>query len=142
VNDRFRNKKVFWAFVLALLSLASVPSAVLMNAFNDYYRFLTGFEPGILRPTKAFSTPRHEALTGGEEPPLHFIEFQIKAPKAKKVEVVGDFNGWKAGTLPMQRQGPGLWEIMLPLPAGRYQYHYLVDNEVMLDSKGPMRKVP
>ena len=141
MTDRFRDKRVFWAFVLALLGLTAVPSAVLMREFDGYYRFLTSFEPGTLRPTRVFSTPRHEASAAGE-PPLHFVEFRFKAPKAKKVEVVGDFNGWKAGTLPMQRQGSGLWEIMLPLPAGRYQYHYLVDNEVMLDSTGPMRKVP
>ncbi len=141
MNDRFRNKKVFWAFVLALLTLTAIPSAVLMKALDGYYRFLTGFEPATLRPTKVFSTPRHEALTGGE-PPLHFVEFRLKAPKAERVEVVGDFNGWKAGTLALQRQGSGFWELMLPLPAGRYQYHYLVDNKVMLDPKGPVRKVP
>lgn len=141
MNDRFRNKKVFWALILALLALTAVPSAILVKALDDYYRFLTGFEPATLRPTKVFSTPRHEASPEAE-PSLHFVEFRLKAPKAARVEVVGDFNGWKAGTLSLQRQGSGLWELMLPLPAGLYRYHYLVDNEVVLDPNGPARRVP
>lgn len=141
MNDRFRNKTVFWAFVLSLLALAAVPSAVLMETAQNYYRFLTGFEPAVLKPSKTFSTPRHEAEST-PRPPLHFVEFRIKSPRAKTVEVVGEFNGWKAGTLFLQRQTSGSWQLLLPLPAGRYRYHYLVDGEIVQDSQGPVRQVP
>jgi hypothetical protein len=141
VNDRFRHKGFFWGFVLLLLALTTVPSAVLMEAFNDYYRFLTGLQPSVLRPSPSASTLRHEAVTAGQTT-LHFVEFRVKAPKAKNVEVVGDFNGWKQGTLPLQRQGSGHWELLLPLPAGRYRFHYLIDRQAVFDSKGPVRTVP
>lgn len=127
---------MFWTFVLGLLALAAAPSAVLLKAFQGYYRFLTGFEPNTLRSTRMDFTPRHDAITG-EGQRLHFVEFSHKAPKARTVEVIGDFNGWKAGTLPLQRQSSGAWELLLPLPPGRYQYHYLVDGVIALDENDP-----
>lgn len=141
MNDRFRNKTVFWTFILALLTLAAVPSAILMEASQNYYRFLTGFQPEVLKPSKTFSTPRHEAESSPQSP-LHFVEFRLKAPKAKTVEIVGEFNGWKAGTLFLRRQASGLWQLLLPLPAGRYRYHYLVDGKITSDPQGPVRQVP
>lgn len=141
MNDRFRDKRVFWALVLALLALTAVPSSILLQALRDYSRFLTGFEPAPLRPIQVVSTPRHEAFPEAK-PPLHFVEFKLQAPKAGRVEVVGEFNGWKAGTLALQRRAPASWQLLLPLPAGRYRYHYLVDGQVVPPPEGSVRQVP
>ncbi|MEK7859224.1 MAG: glycogen-binding domain-containing protein [Elusimicrobiota bacterium] len=136
--DRFGgDKRVFWALALALLALILAPSAVLLRAARGYYRFLTGFEPGTLRPSRVNYLPRHEDPGPAQAPRLHFIEFRLKAPKAKRVELLGDFNGWKAGTLLLTHEKGGDWEMMLPLPPGRYRYLFTRDGESVLDPESP-----
>ena len=71
---------------------------------------------------------------------LNFVEFKLKAPKAKRVELVGDFNHWKTGTLPLQRS-EGIWQIMLPLPKGRYHYNFVIDGSMTPDG-AEVRTVP
>ena len=43
------------------------------------------------------------------------VHFAVWAPSAKRVSVVGDFNGWDGRVHPMRARGSsGLWEIFLP----------------------------
>ena len=68
------------------------------------------------------------------------ILFQYEAPAARMVTLAGSFNNW-AGTKgggrydssidPMTDQdGDGVWTIVKPLPPGRYQYKFVIDNGV------------
>lgn len=55
--------------------------------------------------------------------------FRLKAPGAKRVSVVGTFNGWDPQAHPLG--GPdrnGIWSLSLPLPPGRYRYEFIVDG--------------
>lgn len=138
MNDRFGgDKRVFWALVLGLLTLALVPSAVMLRTVRGYYHFVTGFEPGTLRPSRVSYLPRHDSPGPAQASRLHFVEFQLKAPKAKRVELIGDFNGWKAGTLLLAHEPSGDWEMLLPLPPGRYHYLFVADGEPVLDPRNP-----
>lgn len=66
------------------------------------------------------------------------IVFRYKAPAARQVNLAGEFNNWlgtaNGGRIdpnldPMRDpDGDGIWEITLPLPPGRYQYKYLIDQ--------------
>jgi 1,4-alpha-glucan branching enzyme len=76
-------------------------------------------------------------------PPPHEVEggilFQYEAPAARMVTLAGSFNNW-AGTKgggrydatidPMTDNGQGVWSIVKPLPPGRYQYKFVIDNGV------------
>ena len=56
--------------------------------------------------------------------------FTYYAPKAKRVMIVGEFNDWSTTADPLfDREGRGLWSIVLPLESGRYEYKFLVDGE-------------
>jgi 1,4-alpha-glucan branching enzyme len=68
----------------------------------------------------------------------HGIRFRYKAPAARQVNLAGEFNNW-LGTANGGRLDPnidsmkdldddGVWEVTLPLPPGRYQYKYVVDQ--------------
>jgi anti-sigma factor RsiW len=50
------------------------------------------------------------------------------APAARSVAVVGDFNGWNTEKHLMVRQGSGPWRARLRLPAGIYQYGFIVNG--------------
>ena len=64
--------------------------------------------------------------------PINFFCF---APKAQQVELVGDFNNWEPGALPMNRQPDGAWTIQVALNHGHHHYQFLVDGEPTLDPR-------
>jgi len=58
------------------------------------------------------------------------VEFEVHAPGARAVELVGSFNGWRPGEILLQ--GPdatGHWAATLRLPEGRHEYLFLVDGK-------------
>jgi 1,4-alpha-glucan branching enzyme len=77
------------------------------------------------------------------------IRFRYEAPAARMVTLAGNFNNW-GGTEgggrydptidPMgDDDGDGIWEIVMPLAPGRYQYKFVIDNGVRweLDPSNP-----
>ena len=75
-------------------------------------------------------------------PPPRKIEsgvlFQYENKAAQSVNLCGNFNDW-CGTKTYNRfdpsigimkddDGDGIWEIVVPLPPGRYQYKFVIDN--------------
>lgn len=60
------------------------------------------------------------------------IQFVLVAPDAKKVAVVGDFNGWDVSHASYQAQhrGGGVWSVTAALPAGHHRYSFVVDDSV------------
>jgi len=57
-----------------------------------------------------------------------FVKFTFTAPAAKQVYLVGDFNDWDISKTPMARSG-GTWTVVVPMPAGRHQYSFVVDGK-------------
>lgn len=86
-------------------------------------------------------------------PPPHEVKggilFSYDSPAARMVTLAGNFNNW-GGTQgggrydptidPMfDEDGDGVWTIVVPLPPGRYQYKFVIDNAVRweLDPSNP-----
>lgn len=136
-----RNRWVFWATVTAALSLCAIPSAVLWDSFLEYYRFLTGYQPGVLKPTRSGRLPRH-AEPGGEPAELAFVEFKLKAPKARRVLLMGDLNRWAEPGMVLHRQPDGVWEALIPLAPGRYGYRFEADGTEVLDPDAEAEERP
>lgn len=128
------DKRLFWGLVAATLALCAVPSALLLEAFQRYYRLAVGYDPGAFRAMRTRLVPHREAAP--REEALEFVEFRIAAPKAKAVSLMGDFNGWSAPGLPLARTG-SRWEVAVPLPAGSYRYVFVVDGAETLDPAKP-----
>jgi 1,4-alpha-glucan branching enzyme len=66
------------------------------------------------------------------------ISFAAWAPNARRVSVVGDFNGWDGRRHPMRlRQESGVWEIFIPgvRPGVHYKYEIKARNGEMLPLK-------
>jgi hypothetical protein len=60
------------------------------------------------------------------------VQFVLVAPDAKKVAVVGDFNGWDASHAGYQAQhrGGGVWSVTATVPLGHHRYSFVVDDSV------------
>lgn len=128
----WRSKWAFWATVGAVLALISVPSITWVTALNEYRGFLSGWEPSPIKTSMTSYTPHGG---GRAVPALTSVEFRHKAPKAKSVELVGDFNAWKPGLLKMSRGDGGIWSISIPVLEGKHKYLFLVDGEPQVDAK-------
>lgn len=58
------------------------------------------------------------------------FHFELHAPKASSVELLGTFNSWKSGDIVLE--GPdasGHWTASVEIPTGRHEYIFLVDGE-------------
>lgn len=67
--------------------------------------------------------------------------FAVWAPNARRVSVIGDFNGWDGRRLPMRlRHAAGVWELFVPgVTAGRlYKYEILDANGQIQLKADPM----
>lgn len=67
-----------------------------------------------------------------EAAPPQRVQFVLVAPDAKKVAVVGDFNGWDAAHTQYQAQhrGGGVWAVTAPVPVGHHRYSFIVDDSL------------
>lgn len=64
------------------------------------------------------------------------VRFELHAPAAQRVEVVGSFNAWKPGEIVLEGPDPtGHWEATVRLPEGRYEYMFLVDGREVPDPR-------
>lgn len=61
-------------------------------------------------------------------------EFMFKAPEAREVYLVGDFNNWRiSGESLLWRKGEDLWQKRLFLGPGRYRYKFVIDGQWVTD---------
>jgi hypothetical protein len=106
-----------WGLVAASLALFAVLGAT--RAFDDVQ---SATKPMI---TALFPNSR------APQPPQR-VQFVLVAPDAKKVAVVGDFNGWDADHAGYQAQhrGGGVWSVTAPVPVGHHRYSFVVDDSV------------
>ena len=64
------------------------------------------------------------------------ILFNVSAPNAKDIYVVGDFNNWNtADDYRLSRLEDGRWEKKLGLSPGRHKYKFIIDGEWVQDSQ-------
>jgi 1,4-alpha-glucan branching enzyme len=60
------------------------------------------------------------------------VRFSIQPENsAKKVLLVGDFNGWKPAE--MKKQKDGHFAALVGLPPGTYEYKFIVDGQWRVD---------
>jgi hypothetical protein len=57
------------------------------------------------------------------------VRFELAAPGAAAVALVGDFNDWDPRATPMRRtETSATWSVSLPVARGRHVYGFLVDG--------------
>jgi hypothetical protein len=74
-----------------------------------------------------FPTRETGPLLGQEE---GIAQFVARFPDARSVAVVGSFNDWSPGSIPLEdRDHDGIWRASIVLPAGAHEYMFVVDGE-------------
>ncbi|WP_425600316.1 1,4-alpha-glucan branching protein GlgB [Luteimonas deserti] len=112
-----------------------------LHETEDPYRFgnvidaatiqrLANGDPDAVRSALGVYACEHEGIAG--------TRFAVWAPNARRVAVVGDFNGWDERRHPMRlRHDAGVWELFLAeeLAGQRYKYAITVNDGSRLQQK-------
>lgn len=65
------------------------------------------------------------------------VTFRLRGfPDARVVAVAGDFNKWNQSQFLFSKEG-GEWVCRVSLPAGKYQYKFIVDGDWLTDPNNP-----
>lgn len=57
------------------------------------------------------------------------VGFRFFRPLARRVQLLGEFNGWDPSATPMFRESDGHWVRHLHLKPGAYRFKYCADGE-------------
>jgi len=75
------------------------------------------------------------------EPVNREIDFTLKAPDAREIYLVGDFNHWKINEESrLAKLEDGKWVKKMGLEPGRYRYKFVVDGEWTVDNENKDRE--
>ncbi len=78
--------------------------------------------------TSAVVAPQSVPVASAET--VHVVRFQLAAPGAHRVALVGDFNDWARDAITLRPAGkPGVWTASVPLTPGRHEYAFIVDGK-------------
>jgi len=99
--------------------------------------------PGSVTDASLAASSAAHALAhaaGAERPRV--VQFVFVAPAARRVALVGDFNGWDARSTPLQRASGArgdVWAVELTLMPGRHAYAFIVDDSTWVADPGAAR---
>jgi len=86
---------------------------------------LTPQDGGLPQTSSPLTLASYTPGSGGNS-----LQFSLYMPQAHNVALIGDFNGWGSkAEIDLAPSGNGVWNVTVPLPAGRYQYAFLVDGQ-------------
>ncbi len=86
------------------------------------------------RQSSTVARPVAPAAAHSDQRPVEKpVEFVLKQPHARSVAVAGTFNNWNAARTPLRHNSDGLWMTTVWLPAGRYEYRFVVDGQWISD---------
>lgn len=80
---------------------------------------------------------RWRELLEGPQLTAEGVRFVGRFPRAESVRLTGSFTAWSAEGIPLTQREDGLWETLVPLPAGRHEYRLVVDGEWREDPSNP-----
>ena len=61
--------------------------------------------------------------------------FELAAPTAKHVDLVGDFTRWEQQPIHLSKSKDGIWRTSVNLETGPHEYRFMVDDQWCDDPK-------
>ena len=74
-----------------------------------------------------------------ESPRNDFAHFIYKGESGQKIHLAGTFTNWDPWIYELTETSPGLYELELPQPAGKYYYSYYIGLTPVLDNTNPQK---
>jgi len=122
-----RGSTVWWRSArLQLSPLGALALAAGISAFAA----LSTMAIGSRIWTRTVTTPA-PAVAGAPAGPdtVNLVRFVFVDPRARSVEIIGDFNEWTKGANKLRLSGaPGVWSVSVPLSPGRHEYAFIING--------------
>ncbi|WP_417070046.1 alpha/beta hydrolase-fold protein [Niveibacterium terrae] len=67
------------------------------------------------------------------------VDFEVYAPEAESVFLIGEMTRWRDEKLAMHRDPDGFWRIQVRLRSGQWFYKFEIDGEWLADPGNPLR---
>ncbi len=96
-----------------------------MSQSNQPARVISSFDLHLLAEGTHYRSFEKLGAHVGERDGVAGVTFAVWAPNAEQVDVIGDFNGWRAGATPLRvRPEASVWEAFVPGvgPGEPYKY--------------------
>lgn len=74
-----------------------------------------------------------------EPVPVGMVRFVYKGASGQKIRLGGSFTNWDSWIYQLREVKPGLYQLDLPLPPGKYEYAYYSGMNSMVDQTNPER---
>ncbi|WP_306643190.1 hypothetical protein [Sanyastnella coralliicola] len=99
--------------------------------FNSCYACTTGETPGCNDATASNYDPTATVNDGSCMFDVTFrVDMSNYGAAFTEIHLNGQFNGWCGNCAPMFDQGGGIWELIVPLQEGTYEFLYTVDGAI------------
>ncbi|MHC5137376.1 MAG: hypothetical protein ACYSN7_02365, partial [Planctomycetota bacterium] len=90
---------------------------------------LASVPPETIKPQESISLDEKLADFYGVRQVDGHVMFSAMYPRAKTVQIAGDFNDWMPEKTALQHvDGTGKWQLAMPLDKGIYRYRLVVDD--------------
>lgn len=144
----------WWRSQVPLAAAAGLALAAGLGGFVARDLTRPGLTPAVSAPvavtpteslTSLVSTSLSEPVAASVRSPAAVpTQFVLDAPRARRVALVGDFNGWDADAMLLARDpSSGIWTATVPLAPGRHVYAFIVDGTALtLDPRAPKAEDP
>src|ERR1035441_4790883 len=90
-------------------------------------------QPRHSRTTTVARPVAPKGTRAGQRPVEKPVEFTLHMLEARSVAVVGTFNDWDVKRTSLSPSPGGVWKATVWLPAGRYEYRFIVDGQWIND---------
>jgi len=141
VDDAFGDRRRRWSVTIGPLgSLAAATLLVALGAGATYVAMSRVGANAGQRPAQTAARATSPQLVSGAPPSAEreVVRFELSAPRASHVALVGSFNEWNPVATPLSREpATGKWVVSLRLPPGRHVYAFVVDGDVTADPSAP-----
>ena len=130
-----------WSVTIGPLgSLAAATLLVTLGVGATYVAMSRVGANASQRPAQTAARATSPQLVSGAPPSAEreVVRFELSAPRASHVALVGSFNEWNPVATPLSREpATGKWVVSLRLPPGRHVYAFVVDGDVTADPSAP-----
>ena len=130
---RTRNRRIVirpWTAAAAAVAFAVLGAGATLAALS--WRDRVAAPSGTIIARESSSLATRVANSDRE-----VVRFELAAPSASRVALVGSFNEWNPVATPLTRDASGKWVVAVQLPRGRHVYAFVVDGDVTADPDAP-----
>jgi len=120
------------------MGLAAAALFVALGAGITYAVLSSRAQSNISSSKDASATPVQLTSSATTAEEREVVHFELSAPRASRVALVGSFNEWNPVATPLTRDpATSKWVVSLRLPPGRHVYAFVVDGDVTADPAAP-----